>query len=53
MVMIFTLAPLSHYNSITAPRAHFLLSLLEDLSIDVLSHFITSILDVYFGYGYT
>ena len=47
MVMIFTLTPLSHYNSITEPRAHFLLSLLEDLFIDFLSHFITSILDVY------
>ena len=47
MVMIFTLASLSHYNSITKPHARFLLSLLEDLSIDFLSHFITSILDVY------
>ena len=40
MVMTFTLTPLSHYNSITEPRARFLLSLLEDLSI-------TSVLDVY------
>ena len=32
MVMTFTLTPLSHYNSITEPRACFLLSLLEDLS---------------------
>ena len=47
MVMTFTLTPLYHYNSITEPRAHFLLSLLEDLSIDFPSHFITSILDVY------
>ena len=47
MVMIFTLTPLSHYNSITKPRACFLLSLLEDLFIDFLSHFITSILDVH------
>ena len=47
MVMTFTLTPLSHYNSITEPRACFLLSLLEDLSIDFPSHFITSILDVY------
>ena len=47
MVMTFTLTPLSHYNSIIEPRAHFLLFLLEDLSIDFPSHFITSILDVY------
>ena len=47
MVMTFTLTPLSHYNSIIEPRAYFLLSLLEDLSIDFPSHFITSILDVY------
>ena len=47
MVMTFTLTLLSHYNSITKPRARFLLSLLEDLSIDFPSHFITSILDVY------
>ena len=45
--MTFTLTPLSHYNSITEPCARFLLSLLEDLSIDFPSHFITSILDVY------
>ena len=31
MVMTFTLTPLSHYNSITEPRTHFLLSLMEDL----------------------
>ena len=47
MVTTFTLTPLSHYNSITEPHAHFLLSLLEDLSNDFPSHFITSILDVY------
>ena len=47
MVMTFTFTPLSHYNSIIEPRARFLLSLLEDLSIDVPSHFITSVLDVY------
>ena len=47
MVMTFTLTPLSHYNSITEPCARFLLSLLEDLSIDFPSHFITSIIDVY------
>ena len=45
--MTFVLTPLSHYNSIIEPRARFLLSLLEDLSIDFPSHFITSILDVY------
>ena len=47
MVMIFTLTPLFHYNSITEPHARFLLSLMEDLSIDFPSHFITSILDLY------
>ena len=34
MVMTFVLHPLSHYNSITEPRARFLLSLLEHLTID-------------------
>ena len=47
MLMTFVLHPLSHYNSITEPRARFLLSLLEDLSIDFPSHFITSIIYVY------
>ena len=47
MVMIFILHPLSHYNSITEPRARFLLSLLEDISIDFPSHFILSLIDVY------
>ena len=47
MVMTFTLTPLSHYNSITEPRARFLLSLLEDRSIDFPSHFITSILNMF------
>ena len=47
MVMTFTLTPLSYYNSITKPRARFLLSLMEDLTIDFPSHFITSIIDVY------
>ena len=47
MVMTFTLTPLSHYNSIPKPHARFLLALMEDLSIDFPSHFITSILDVY------
>ena len=45
--MTFILYPLSHYNSITEPRARFLLFLLEDISIDFLSHFILSLIDVY------
>ena len=36
MVMTFILHPLSHYNTITEPRARFLLSLIEDLFIDFL-----------------
>ena len=47
MVMTFVLHPLSHYNTIIEPRARFLLSLIEDLSIDFLSHFILSLIDVY------
>ena len=47
MVMTFVLYSLSHYNSITEPRARFLLSLLEHLTIDFLSHFILSIIDVH------
>ena len=47
MVMTFVLHPLSHYNSITEPRAWFFLSLLEHLTIDFPSHFILSIIDVY------
>ena len=47
MVMTFVLHPLSHYNSITKPRARFLLSLLEHLTIDFPSHFILSIIDVH------
>ena len=47
MVMTFVLHPLSHYNSITKPRARFLLSLLEHLIIDFPSYFILSIIDVY------
>ena len=47
MVMTFVLHPLFHYNSLTVPRALFLLSLLEYLTIDFPSHFILSILDVY------
>ena len=45
--MTFVLHPLSHYNSITEPRARFLLSLLEHLTIDFSSHFILSIIDVH------
>ena len=47
MVMTFVLHPLSHYNSIIEPRARFLLSLHEHLTIDFPSHFILSIIDVY------
>ena len=47
MVMTFVLYPLSHYNSITEPRARFLLSLLEHLTIDFPSHFILFIIDVH------
>ena len=47
MVMAFVFHPLSHYNSITEPRTRFLLSLLEGLTIDVPSHFILSLIDVY------
>ena len=47
MVMTFVLHPLSHYNSITEPRARFLLSLLKHLAINFPSHFILSIIDVY------
>ena len=45
--MTFVLHPLSHYNSITMPRARFLLSLLEHLTIDFPSHFILSIINVF------
>ena len=47
MVMTFVLHPLSHYNSITEPRAWFLLSLLEHLTMDFPFHFILSIIDVH------
>ena len=47
MIMTFVFHPLSHYNSITEPRAQFFLSLLEHLIIDFPSHFILSIVDVY------
>ena len=46
MVMTFILHPLSHYNNIIEPRAQFLLSLLEDISIDFPSNFILSLIDV-------
>ena len=45
--MIFILHSLSHYNSITEPRAWFLLFFLKDISIDFPSHFILSLIDVY------
>ena len=47
MVMTYVLHPLSHYNSITEPRARFLLSFLKHLTIDFPSHFILSIIDVH------
>ena len=47
MAMTFVLHPLSHYNSITEPRAQFLLSFLEHFTIDFPSHFILSIIDVH------
>ena len=47
MVMTFVLHPLSHYNSITVPRARFLLSLLKGLTIYFPFHFILSLIDVY------
>ena len=47
MVMTFVFHPLSHYSSITKFRARFLLSFLENISIDFPSHFILSLIDVY------
>ena len=47
MVMTFILLPFSHYNFVTEPRARFLLSLLEHLTIDFPSHYILSIIDVF------
>ena len=47
MVMTFVLTPRSHYNTITKPRAYFLLSLLEDFSIDFPSHMIVSMIDIF------
>ena len=45
--MTFVLHPLSHYNTIIEPHARFLLSLIEDHSIDFPSHFILSLIDLY------
>ena len=47
VVMTFVLTPRSHYNIITEPRAYFLLSIMEGLSIDFPSHMIESIIDCY------
>ena len=47
MIMTFVLTPWSHYNTITEPRARFLLSLLEDFSLDFPSHMIESMMDIY------
>ena len=47
MVITFILYPLFDYISITEPCARFLLSLIQDLSIDFPSHFILSLIDVY------
>ena len=46
-MITFIFYPLSHYNSITEPRARFLLSLLEGFTIYFPSHFILSLIDVY------
>ena len=47
MMMTFVLTPRSHYNTIIEPRAHFLFSFLEGLSIDFPSHMIVSMIDIY------
>ena len=47
MVMTFVLTLRSHYNTITEPGAHFVLSLMEGLFIDFPSHMIESIIDCY------
>ena len=47
MVMTFVLYPFFHYNSITKPRARFLLSPIKRYTIDFPSHFILSLIDVY------
>ena len=46
MVMTFVFTPWSHYNTIIEPCACFLLSLLEDLSIDFPSYMIVSMIDI-------
>ena len=46
-VMTFILTPRSHYNTIIEHRDHFLLSLIEDLSIDFPLHIIESMIDIY------
>ena len=46
-MMTFVLAPRSQYNTIIEPRDCFLLSLMENLSIDFSSHMIVSIIDCY------
>ena len=46
MVMTFVLTPWSHYNTIIEPCVRFLLSLLEDLSIDFPSYMIISMIDI-------
>ena len=47
MVVTFIFHLLSHYNTIIEPHARFLLSFIEDLSINFPSHFILSLIDVY------
>ena len=47
MVMTFILHPLSYYNTITKPRARFLLSLIKGLTIDFPLHFILFFIDIY------
>ena len=46
-MMTFVLPPRSQYNTIIEPRDCFLLSLMENLSIDFSSHMIVSIIDCY------
>ena len=47
MVMTFVLTPQSHYNTIIEPCTRFLLSLLEDHSIDFPSNMMVSMIDIY------
>ena len=47
VVMTFVLTPRSHYNTITKSHAHFLLFLMERLSIDFPSHMKESFIDCY------